>query len=143
MAGPCATTKTLFLSFLPPTIPPANGYTVKWRVVGDIAWNTVSGFYSSPISISGVPDCFNLEGTIEANCAGGGTSPIVTFSVVGNSASCYNFILLDTAVYTYTPCGSSLPNVVENLSSDPTTICALQGSISGGSFTFTGNSCAL
>jgi hypothetical protein len=142
MAGYCATLKTLTITFTPPAIAPATGYTVQWRVVGDVTWNTVTGLYSIPITIPGVPNCFNLEGTVMANCASGTSSPIATFGVLGTSASCHTCILLDTAEYLYVPCGTIYPIPISNTSGAPTTICAVDGTIEGGAFTNTGVSCS-
>lgn len=137
MPGPCGIIRTLTIAFVPPSVPPANGYTVKWRAVGDLTWNIVTNLYSIPITIPGVPGCFNLEGTIEANCAGGNTSQITTFAVTGSSTNCQNVTFLQTSAYTYIPCGdpNNTPVVIANDSMSPTTDCVVTGSITGGTYT--------
>jgi hypothetical protein len=131
---PCSTFKTLEVSFTEPSIPPANGYVVKWRVVGQTNWNTVTQ-NQNPITIAGVPACFNIEGTIQADCGGGNLGNAIIFSVTGSTEVCYTFQLLNTGIYTYVPCGQSSPVNVNNLSSAPQTVCAIDGSVTGGSFT--------
>lgn len=131
---PCATYKTLQVSFTEPDIPPANGYVVKWRVVGETNWNTVNQ-NQNPIQIAGVPACFNIEGTIQANCGNGNLGNIINFAVTGTTQVCYNFQLLNTASYTYVPCGQSSPVNVNNVSGSPQTVCAIDGTVTGGTFT--------
>lgn len=80
----CTTTRTLQISFTPPALAPANGYIVKWRTVGDSAWNTVSPAPSaSPVIIGVVPACGNIEGTIQTNCGGGVAGPVTNFLATG------------------------------------------------------------
>lgn len=137
----CNTYKTLNIAFTAPTIPPSNGYKVKWRVVGDVNWTTPPNQYSTPIQIASVPNCFNIEGTIQADCGGGNLGNPVNFAITGTPTTCYTYQLLDTANYTYVPCGSTNSVMVSNISSAPTTICALDGSVSGGSFTNFNTAC--
>ena len=136
MPNPCATYKTLQVAFVPPAIAPANGYLVKWRVVGDTTWNT-STQYGNPVQIAGVPACYNIEGTIQADCGNDNYGNPVNFAVSGTVTTCYNFELLDSANYTYVPCGSSIPATYTNNSATPTTVCAVDGTVSGGAYTRT------
>lgn len=76
----CPILKTLRISFTPPVPAPDNGYRVKWRVVGTSTYTTVSQvFTTSPITLSNIPACENVEGTIESIC-GAVYSTVVTFS---------------------------------------------------------------
>ena len=136
MSNPCATYKTLQVAYIPPAITPANGYLVKWRVVGDPVWNVVTQ-YGNPIQITGVPACYNIEGTIQANCGNENFGQLINFAVTGSATTCYNFELLDSANYSYVPCGSTTPVTVTNNSSSPTTVCAVDGTVTGGAFTRT------
>lgn len=131
---PCATYKTLEVSFNEPAIPPANGYVVKWRVVGSTNWNTVNQ-NQNPITIASVPACSNIEGTIQADCGGGNLGNAIVFSVAGQTQQCYTFQLLNTGIYTYTPCGQASLTQVNNVASAPQSVCAIDGSVTGGSFT--------
>jgi len=135
-ALPCSTYKTLEISFNSPSIPPANGYIVKWRVVGQTNWNTVYQ-NQNPITIANVPACFNIEGTIQANCGNGNLGAEIIFAVSGATTVCYNFQLLDTGLYVYVPCGGAGSVNVNNVSSSPQTVCAIDGSVTGGSYTRT------
>ena len=131
---PCSTFKTLQVSFTAPTIAPANGYVVKWRVVGETNWNTVYQ-NQNPVTIAGVPACFNIEGTIQADCGGGNLGNAIVFSVSGQTQQCFTFLLLNTGIYTYVPCGQSAPMEVNNSTSAPQSVCAIDGSVTGGPFT--------
>jgi len=131
ITNPCTIVRTLTIAISsPPTIPPANGYTVKWRPVGTIPWNVVSNLYGNVFSISNVPGCYNIEGTIQADCAGGGSSNPVTFAVANSFSSCISYKLLDVGVYQYTPCGNTIPTVVEVTEVNvPVTVCAVAGTV--------------
>ena len=135
-SSPCGTLKTLSVSFSPPAIPPANGYKVRWRIAGDV-WINVPNQYNNPITIAGVPACFNLEVGIQADCGNGNTGPEIIAGVTGSVTTCYQFILLDTANYTYVPCGSTTPVTVTSNSATPVEVCAVDGTVTGGSFTRT------
>jgi hypothetical protein len=114
---------------MPPLIPPVNGYTVQWRVVGSSTWNTVSNLFGTVLQISNVPSCYSIEGTIKADCAGG-SSNTTTFAVTGNLSSCQTYILNQNALYNYTPCGSST-GIQYTVTNAPETICAVTGSVIG------------
>lgn len=72
---------TVTLTFTPPGTPPANGYLVKYRKVGDVSYTTLTpNQTTSPITITGLPDGFEWEGTIESDCDGmGNHSPVVNW----------------------------------------------------------------
>lgn len=133
MSYNCSTFKTLQVAFTAPTIAPANGYVVKWRPVGTTTWNTVSQ-NQNPITIAGVPACFNIEGTIQADCGGGNLGNPVVFAVTSSSAQCRSIKLLQTAAYSYVPCSGGSPVTVNNFANSQTTICAQDGTVSGGTF---------
>lgn len=130
----CSTFATLQVGFSTPVVPPANGYIVKWRPVGTTTWNFVYQ-NQNPIVITGVPSCFDIEGTIQADCGNGNLGNTVVFAATASLAGCRSIELLNTATYTYIPCGQDEPVTVSNLSSSPTTVCAEDGSVTGGAFT--------
>lgn len=133
----CSTFKTLQVSFVAPDIPPANGYLVKWRAVGETAWNEVTQ-YGNPVVISGVPACFNIEGTIQANCGNGSFGLPINFSAIGGTTVCYSFTFNNTGNYTYIPCGEVDETItVSNNANSPTTVCAKDGTVFGGPYTKT------
>jgi len=138
--APCNTLKTLTIDYSTTSITPSGGYTVKGRAVGDDVWHLEPNKRANPIVISGVPSCYPLEVQLLVDC-GTGLQIVETFGVQGSgSSSCYEFGLLDTAQYTYTPCGTSSSVTIYNTSTigiqevNPT-ICAVDGSVSGGGYT--------
>lgn len=141
MPSGCTSYKTLNIVFAPPAIPPANGYKVKWRIVGDTNWTTPPNQYSTPIQIASVPNCFNIEGTIQADCGGGNLGNPVSFAISANVTSCHQYTLTNTATYYYTPCGTTSTVSVSNNSESPTNVCALDGSITGGAYINTNIAC--
>lgn len=77
----CPLTKTLRVSFTPPSTPPDNGYRVRWREVGAPSYTTAVGtFTGSPITLQNIPACVAVEGTVEAVC-GATYSNVASFSV--------------------------------------------------------------
>lgn len=75
----CPILKTLQVTFTAPNPVPDNGYRVKWRVVGSSTYTTAVGpFVNSPITLSNIPACENVEGTVEAVC-GATYSSVATF----------------------------------------------------------------
>lgn len=136
----CNNFKTLQLDFTEPDVPPANGYLIKWRTVGSSNWNEVMSNNGTPIYVPNVPICQNIEGTIQANCGNGNFGTEIGFAVSAQQGSCYTFILLDAAEYSYIPCAGSETLIITVNPSNPVeqrTICALDGSVSGGTFTRT------
>jgi hypothetical protein len=137
--APCNSLKTLTIEYSTSSIMPSGGYTIQWKAVGDDEWYTEPNKRANPIVISGVPSCYPLEVRLMVDC-GSGLEIIETFGVAGSgSSSCYTFDLLDTAQYTYTPCGTSSSVTIYNTSTigiqevNPT-ICAVDGSVSGGGY---------
>lgn len=137
--APCNTLKTLTIDYVTTSITPSGGYTVQWRAVGDDVWHTEPNKRANPIVISGVPSCYPLEVKLLVDC-GTGLQTVETFGVAGSgSSTCYTFDLLDTAQYTYTPCGSTSSVTVYNNSTTELTatnnsICAIDGTVSGGGY---------
>ncbi len=139
MDFPCASTKTLVINYTAAgNILPARGYTIQWRVVGSTVWNTVANKTTNPISIPNVPTCYSIEGKILSSCGEGDLTELETFGVTGVPSSCASYTLLDTGNYTYTPCGSFQSTSVFNNSGSQQTVCAIEGTISGGQFTYVG-----
>jgi hypothetical protein len=95
----------------------------------------------NPVTIAGVPGCFNIEGTIQADCGGGNLGSAINFAVTSSSADCRSIRLLDTAAYTYVPCNGSQALTVNNQSGTPTVVCAQDGTVSGGTFTDLNQAC--
>jgi hypothetical protein len=138
--APCNSLKTLTIEYSTSSIMPSSGYTIQWRVVGDEVWYTEPNKRANPIVISGVPSCFPLEVKLLVDC-GNGLEVVETFGVQGSGSSlCYEFELLDTAQYSYTPCGGSTPVSIYNtaglgVESLVQTVCAIDGSVTGGRYT--------
>lgn len=136
----CNSLKNLTIEYATSSIMPSSGYTVQWRIVGNEVWYTEPNKRANPIVISGVPSCFPLEVRLMVDC-GSGLEVVETFGVEGSGTSlCYEFQLLDTAQYSYTPCGSSSPVSVYNsaalgVESLEQTVCAIDGSVIGGRYT--------
>jgi hypothetical protein len=83
----CPITRSLVLNFTAPSPAPGNGYRVKWRVVGTTNYTTATGpFTSSPITLTGIPACDNIEGTIESSCTSTSFSAPANFSATKISA---------------------------------------------------------
>jgi hypothetical protein len=136
MSAPCNTYKTLTIQYTTASIMPDSGYTVQWRILGDDVWYTEPNKKANPIVISGVPSCYPLEVRLMVDC-GNGLQVVETFGVQGSgSATCYTFEFLDTAEYTYTPCGTTSPVSVYNSSNSglTQTVCAVDGSVTGGPY---------
>jgi hypothetical protein len=85
--------KTLRVSFTAPLSPPENGYRVRWRIVGTSTYTTAIGpFTTSPVEITNVPACENIEGTVEAIC-GSSYSSVASFTAAKEASSvCGNTI---------------------------------------------------
>ena len=133
---PCSTFKTLVIDYTTSSLLPSDGYTVQWRAVGSDIWFTENNKKANPISIPGVPNCYPLEVRLLADC-GSGLTVVETFGVSSGTAdACYTHILLDDASYTYMPCDGRTDLItIYNISGSPQTICAVEGSVVGGSFT--------
>lgn len=117
----CTNYKSLTLNFTAPSIPPADGYLVKWRVAGDANYTTVTpNPKNTPIVIPQVPACANIEGTIQTACGNGNygsplqfvvapdpnsVSTCAYYSVVNNSDNPDDIATSDLWVR-YKPCGS-------------------------------------
>ena len=139
MDFPCSTYKTLVINYTTASnIIPSSGYTIQWRVVGSLIWNTVPNKTTNPITIPNVPTCYSIEGKILSDCGTGELTELETFGVTGVSTSCASYTFVDTGTYTYTPCNSFQPTSVFNNSGSPQTVCAIEGTVSGGQFTFVG-----
>ena len=136
---PCVTYKTLYVSYTPPEIAPINGYKVKWKVASATVWNVEPNQYNNPISIANVPACNNLQVSIQADCGNGSVGQEIIVAVPGATTTCYTFVLNAVATYTYTPCGSTTASTINNTSTvSPLSVCAVDGSVSGGAFTRSG-----
>jgi hypothetical protein len=139
----CNSLKTLTIEYATASIMPSSGYTIQWRIVGSEVWYTEPNKRLNPIVISGVPSCFPLEVRLMVDC-GSGLEVIETFGVEGSGSNlCYEFELLDTAQYEYTPCGASSSVSVYNsvglgTESLEQIVCAIDGSVIGGRFTRVG-----
>lgn len=131
----CSTYKTIQVDFTEPEIKPLNGYLIKWRVQGTSDWVQLPNQFGTPIFIPSVPICQNIEGTISADCGSGNFGNPMTFGVSAEIGTCYSFQLLQDAQYSFLPCGqNSEAQFVQNIASTPTTICATDGTVSGGHY---------
>lgn len=131
---PCTDLKTLTINYSTGSVMPDTGYTVQWRIVGTTDWHTEPNKKANPITIAGVPSCYALEARLMADC-GSGLQIVEVFAVQGTSTNaCYQFKLLDTASYNYTPCNSALEQIVYNQMGSEQIICAIDGSVNGGSY---------
>ena len=127
----CDKYRVLSLSFAPPEVEPSNGYNVQWRAVGNTEWNTVVGILNNPILIPNVPACYNIEGTIQANCGDGNLGKTSYFAVSGSVKTCFLYSLATNGTtYTYTSCSTNQATSVTVGSSGAVTISAYEGSIS-------------
>ena len=140
MDFPCGSTKTLVINYTAAgNLLPSGGYTIQWRVLGSTIWNTIPNKTSNPITIPGVPTCYSIEGRILASCGDGELTELETFGVTGVPAGCASYTFLDTANYVYTPCNGFQSTSVFNNEGSPQTVCAIEGTISGGRFTYVGS----
>lgn len=135
---PCSsptTAMSIAVTLGTPSVSPSH-YRVRWRpanIAGD--FNTVITVNSvTPIIISGVPKCYNIEGTVEAFCGDGVYTAAQPFYIPTAFAECRTVKLLQTANYTYIACGADSPTTVTNNSLSPQTICVKDGSVTGGTF---------
>jgi hypothetical protein len=72
----------LTISFTAPAVPPADGYIVQYRAVGDASYTTVNpNPTSSPVVISGVDTSKAYEGSVQCECTPTNKSTIATFNV--------------------------------------------------------------
>lgn len=130
MLPECDKYRVLTLAYAPPTIEPANGYTVQWRPVGETVWNTVEGVFNNPILIPNVPACYNIEGTIQANCGDGNLGKASYFAVSGAVKTCFLYSLgTNGTTYTYTSCSTNQATTVV-VGTSAVTVSAYEGSIS-------------
>jgi hypothetical protein len=74
----------LTITFTPPSPAPLCGYVVKYRLMGETEWITVSpNPTSSPVVITGLDEEATYEGTIQGDCCNGELSPEIPFVVNG------------------------------------------------------------
>jgi hypothetical protein len=134
---PCSSNKTLVINYTSASnILPAGGYTIQWRAVGSLAWNTVANKTTNPITIPNVPTCYSIEGRILADCGTGELNELETFGVTGVETRCVSYRLLDTGEYTYTPCNDFQPRAIYNNAGVQQSVCAIEGTVTGGQFTY-------
>lgn len=127
---PCDRYRVLTLNYVAPEITPEKGYIVKWRVVGEVAWNTIENMLNNPILIPNVPACYNIEGTIQADCGSENFGKEVYFAVGSAVKTCFLYSLSDAnTTYTYTSCNTNKTETI-NVATNPVTISAYEGSIS-------------
>ena len=130
MLPECDKYRVLTLAYAPPTIEPANGFVVLWRPVGETTWNTVQGVFNNPILIPNVPACYNVEGTIQADCGDGNLGKASYFAVSGAVKTCFLYSLATNGTtYTYTSCSTNQATTV-TVGSTAITVSAYEGSIS-------------
>ena len=110
----CTTYKSIQIDFQEPSIKPANGYIVKYRVIGTTEYTTLTpNPMGSPVVIPNVPSCQNVEGTIATNCDGNEGQKI-SFVAAGFSTpgKCESWSVTEpitdgVSVFRYIPCGQT------------------------------------
>lgn len=82
----CNTTRSLVVSFTGSNPAPANGYIVKWKTASQSLYTqVVPNPTASPVTITNVPACENINVSVQSACAPGSTSSEVTTTVTGLS----------------------------------------------------------
>lgn len=130
----CTKFKSIQVEFTEPEIKPANGYIVKWRIVGTTDYTTLTpNPKGSPVVIPNVPACVNVEGTVATSCDSGIGS---TMSFVASTGSeippCSYYTLTEPigsnalSIYRYIPCGATatITKSISGGKSITTGICA-------------------
>lgn len=80
----CTDTKSLLISFTNASPTPANGYIVKWKRASDSTYTTVSpNPTSSPVSVSNVPACEDVDVIVQSSCGPGQLSTEQTTVATG------------------------------------------------------------
>ena len=80
----CSTTRNLVVSFTGSNPAPANGYIVKWKTASqNVYTQVIPNPTSSPVTITGVPACEDINVSVQSACGPGSTSPEVTTTVTG------------------------------------------------------------
>lgn len=126
---PCDKYRVLTLNYTPPEITPEKGYIVKWRVVGELEWNIVEGMLNNPILIPNVPACYNIEGTIQADCGSENLGKEVYFAATAAFKTCFIYSLGTTGTtYTYTSCSTNRSETV-TVGATAIIVSAYEGSI--------------
>lgn len=88
----CNVYRNVTLTFTPPAVTPANGYRVKWRVVGNTTYEIYpTTFTSSPILIEGVQLCNAIEFCIEVSCAPNTYGPLICIVVPPQNQYCVSY----------------------------------------------------
>ena len=113
-------------------VPPANGYKVRYRIVGTTIWTYLPTQNSNPILITNVPLCNNIEGYIQSDCGDGNYGIDQSFIAQAAPLPCklYKLIGVGTS-YTFYMCNQSVPTTIINQSADGTIVCAVEGTVSG------------
>lgn len=80
----CNTTRNLVVSFTGSNPAPANGYVVKWKTASQNTYTQVlPNPTASPVTITNVPACENINVIVQSACGPGSTSSEVTTTVTG------------------------------------------------------------
>lgn len=127
------------------TVLPANGYKIKYRPVGTLDWTYAPNQNQNNISITNVPLCTGIEGTIQSDCGDGNYGIEYAFYAPAPPLPCKTYRLTGANLsYTFYMCGQSVPTTITNsgpLASNGMVICAVEGTITGGTFEDTGIAC--
>jgi hypothetical protein len=106
----CTTLKILNIQWTVPTIPPSEGYIIRYRPVGASTWTTrtVLDPNASSLAIPNVPACDDVEVTIQANCGDGRTGFESTTVIPSSLRGCREYSLQNTTggtiSYSYFSC---------------------------------------
>lgn len=81
----CTATRSLSVSFTAPSPAPTNGYIVKWKKASESIYTVYPGPNptSSPVVITNVPACEDIDVIVQSSCGGGQLSTEVTTVATG------------------------------------------------------------
>lgn len=68
----CTATRNISVSFTAASPAPANGYIIKWKPASSSVWTTLPGANptASPVTISNVPACEDIDVSVQSSCGG-------------------------------------------------------------------------
>lgn len=80
----CTTTRNLVINFTAADPAPANGYIVKWKTASQSVYTQVfPNPTTSPVTVTNVPACEDINVSVQSACGPGSTSSEVTTTVTG------------------------------------------------------------
>jgi hypothetical protein len=106
----CTTLKILNIQWNAPTIPPSEGYTIRYRPVGASNWTThvLANPVATSVAIPNVQACTDVEVSIQANCGDGRFGFETTTIIPAGSRQCRDYQLVNSSgqsiTYSYFTC---------------------------------------